>query len=248
MAKLEGKVAVVTGASKGIGAAIAEKLAESGAAVIVNYANSKSQAESVVQRIQARGGKAKAVRADVSKPAEAQHLIAAARAEFGQVNILVNNAGVYDFRPLAEIDEAHYDRIFDLNVKGLLFATQAAVNSFDGNGGSVINISSLASLNAIPRSSVYSATKAAVDSVTRTLAAELGPRNIRVNSILPGPVETPGTHAMAEWDAFRADFVPRTPLGRVGQPDDIANVAVFLASGEAGWITGQVIPVAGGLR
>lgn len=248
MAKLTGKVAVVSGASKGIGAAIAEKLAENGAAVIVNYATSADHAEAVVQRIKARGGKAKAVRADVSNPAEAKQLVAAALSEFGRLDILVNNAGVYEFRSIPEIDEAHFDRLFDLNVKGLLFTTQAAVNSFDGEGGSVINISSLASQLAIPQSSVYSATKAAVDSVTRTLAAELGPRKILVNSILPGPIETEGTRAMAEWDDFRANFLPRTPLGRIGQPDDIASVALFLASDEAGWITGQVIPVAGGLR
>ncbi len=248
MSKLTGKVAVVTGASKGIGAAIAEKLAENGAAVIVNYATSAGQAEAVVQRIKSRGGKAKAVQADVSKPAAAKKLVEAALAEFGRVDILVNNAGVYEFRSLSEIEEAHFDRMFDLNVKGLLFTTQAAANAFDGNGGSVINISSLASQLAIPQSSVYSATKAAVDSVTRTLAAELGPRNILVNSILPGPVETEGTRAMAEWDDVRANFLPRTPLGRIGQPDDIASVALFLASDEARWVTGQVIPVAGGLR
>ena len=248
MGKLTGKVAVVSGASKGIGAAIAEKLAEHGAAVVVNYAKSADGAKAVVERIQSRGGKAKAVRADVSKAAEAKKLIADSIAAFGRLDILVNNAGVYEFRPLPEIDEEHFDRIFDLNVKGLLFTTQAAVNSFDGKGGSVINISSLASQLAMPQSSVYSATKAAVDSVTRTLAAELGPRKILVNSILPGPVETEGTRAMAEWDNFQANVLPQTPLGRIGQPDDIANVALFLASDESGWITGQVIPVAGGLR
>ena len=248
MSMLNGKVAVVSGASKGIGTAIAEKLADHGAAVIVNYAKNAELAEAVVQRIRDRGGKAKAVQADVGSPAGARQLVDAALAEFGRVDILVNNVGVYEFRPLAEIDEAHFDRMFDLNVKGLLFATQAAANSFDGKGGTVINISSLASQLAMPQSSVYSATKAAVDSVTRTLAAELGPRKIRVNAILPGPVETEGTRALAEWEDFRAHFLPQTPLGRVGQPGDIAGVALFLASDEAGWITGQVIPVTGGLR
>jgi 3-oxoacyl-[acyl-carrier protein] reductase len=160
----------------------------------------------------------------------------------------VNNAGVYEFSPLAEISEEHFDRIFDLNVKGPLFATQAAASAFDGRGGTVINISSVASQMSIPNATVYSATKAAVDSFTRTLAAELGPKKILVNSILPGPVETEGTHALADFDAFRAEFLPRTPLGRIGQPNDIASVVSFLVSDQAAWITGQVIPVAGGLR
>ena len=248
MAKLNGKVAVVTGASKGIGAAIAQELAGEGAAVVVNYANSPGSAEAIVAKIKADGGQAKAVRADVSKPAEARQLIDAALSAFGRVDILVNNAGVYEFSPLAEISEEHYNRIFDLNVKGLLFATQAAAGAFDERGGSIINISSLASQMSVPHAAVYSATKAAVDSFTRTLAAELGPRKILVNSILPGPVETEGTHAMAGFDALSAEFVPRTPLGRIGQPNDIASVVSFLASDQAGWITGQVIPVAGGLH
>ena len=248
MAKLKGKVAVVTGASKGIGAAIAEELAQEGASVVVNYAASGAQAKEVVKRIEAAGGKAKAVRADLSKASEAKGLIDAAVAKYGKVDILVNNAGVYEFFPLPQISEEHYDRIFDLNVKGLLFTTQAAVNAFGENGGSVINISSVASLAALPAASVYSATKAAVDSITRTLAAELGPKKILVNAVLPGPVETEGTNAMAGWDQFKSDFVTRTPLGRVGQPRDIASVVAFLASDDAGWITGQVIPVAGGLR
>jgi 3-oxoacyl-[acyl-carrier protein] reductase len=248
MAKLEGKVAVVTGASKGIGAAIAQGLAKDGAAVVVNYANSPDQAEAVAARIADAGGKAKAVRADVSKPEEARRLIDEAVAAFGRVDILVNNAGVYEFAPLEEISEEHYNRIFDLNVKGLLFASQAAAGAFDGRGGSIINISSLASQMAFPTASVYSGTKAAVDSFTRTLAAELGSRKILVNSVLPGPVETEGTHAMANFDALSAEMVARTPLGRVGQPEDIASVVSFLASDESGWITGQVIPVAGGLR
>jgi len=248
MPNLKGKVAIVTGASKGIGAAIAEDLAREGASVIVNYSSSPQKAEEVVSRIKANGGSAKAVRADVSKPAEARQLIDATLAEFGRADILVNNAGVYEFRPLPEVDEAHFDRMFDLNVKGLVFATQAAVKAFGENGGTVINISSMASLAATPNGSVYSATKAAVDSVTRTLAAELGPKKILVNSVLPGPVETDGALSLSNWDEFSARLVQQTPLGRIGKPADIAKVVSFLASDDAGWITGQVIPVAGGLR
>jgi len=248
MGKLKGKVAVVSGASKGIGAAIAEQLAGEGAAVVVNYASSPDKAEALVSKIKAAGGQAKAVRADVSRANEAKQLIASAVSEFGKLDILVNNAGMYEFRPLPEINETHYNRMFDLNVKGLLFTTQAAVNAFGDRGGSIINISSIVSLGAMPATSVYSATKAAVDSITRTLSVELGPKRILVNSVLPGPVETEGTNAMAEWDQVQNQLVPQTPLGRVGQPKDIANVVTFLASDEAGWITGQVIPVTGGLR
>ncbi len=248
MARLEGRVAVVTGASKGIGAAIAEELAQQGAAVVVNYSASADGAAEVVRKIQGAGGKAKAIRADVSKPAEAQELIDAAVKEFGRVDILVNNAGVFDFKGLAQVNEEHYDRMFDLNVKGLLFTTQAAANAFDGRGGSIINISSMVSVGAVPGASVYSATKAAIDSFTRTLAAELGPKKILVNSILPGPVDTEGARSMPNWGDFQAQLIPRTPLGRIGKPRDIASVVSFLASDEAGWITGQMIPVAGGLR
>jgi len=248
MGNLTGKVAVVTGASKGIGAAIAEDLASHGARVVVNYASSRQQAEEVVSRIRSKGGEAKAVHADVSKPAEAKQLVATAVKEFGRLDILVNNAGVYEFKPLGEIGEEHFHRMFDLNVKGLLFATQAAAKAFGGDGGSVVNISSMASTGALPTTAVYSATKAAVDSFTRTLAAELGPQKVRVNSVLPGPVETEGTHSMAEFDNVVAWAVPQTPLGRVGQPRDIATVVSFLVSPDAGWLTGQVIPTAGGLR
>jgi 3-oxoacyl-[acyl-carrier protein] reductase len=248
MAKLTGKVAVVTGASKGIGAAIAMELAKDGASVIVNYSSSAAGAETVVAKIKAGGGKAKAVRADVSKPAEAKQLIDAAVSEFGRLDILVNNAGVYDFLPLQQITEEHFDRMFDLNVKGLLFATQAAAGAFGEHGGSIVNIGSVASLSPPPGGSVYSATKGAVDVITKSLAAELGPRNILVNAVLPGPVETEGAQSMAEWDQFKAMLLPRTPLGRVGQPGDIASVVSFIASEDAGWITGQIIPVAGGLR
>jgi 3-oxoacyl-[acyl-carrier protein] reductase len=214
----------------------------------VNYASSPEQAGAVVDRIKAAGGSAKAVYADLSKPGEARKLIEEAVSEFGKLDILVNNAGVYAFVPLAEISEEHYDRIFALNVKGLLFATQAAANAFGGHGGTVINISSVASLSAIPTASVYSATKAAVDSFTRTLAAELGPKGIRVNSVLPGPVDTEGTQSMPNFEQFRETFVPQTPLRRIGQPHDIATAVSFLASEDSGWITGQVIPVSGGLR
>lgn len=248
MPNLKGKVAIVTGASKGIGAAIAEDLAREGASVVVNYSSSPEKAGEIVGRIKRNGGSAKAVRADVSRPAEARQLIDAAVAEFGRADILVNNAGVYEFRPLSEVDEEHFDRMFDLNVKGLIFATQAAVKAFGENGWAVINISSMASLGATANGSVYSATKAAVDSVTRTLAAELGPKKILVNSVLPGPVETDGALSLSNWDEFSARLVQQTPLGRVGKPTDIARVVSFLASNDAGWITGQVIPVAGGLR
>lgn len=248
MAKLNGKVAVVTGASKGIGAAIAQELAKDGAAVVVNYASSAQGADAVVSKIKAAGGKAKAVGADVSKPAEAKKLIDSAVAEFGRVDILVNNAAVYEFRPLPEITETHFDRMFDLNVKGLLFTTQAAAAAMGQQGGAIINIGSMASLSTPPGGSVYSASKAALDALTRSFAAELGPRKILVNAVLPGPVETEGTQSMPNWDQFKSMMLPRTPLGRIGQPHDIATVVSFLASEDAGWITGQIVPVAGGLR
>jgi 3-oxoacyl-[acyl-carrier protein] reductase len=249
MAKLAGKVAVVTGASKGIGAAIAQDLAAHGASVIVNYASSAQGAEAVVAKIKAAGGKAKAVKADVSNPAEAKRLVDAAVAEFGRLDILVNNAGVYEFLPLPLITEQHFDRMFNLNVRGLLFATQAAAAAFDEQGGSVINIGSMASQAPPPGGSVYSATKAALDAITRSLAAELGPRKILVNAVLPGPVETEGVQAMGNGGGdFIAQLVSRTPLGRIGQPRDIATIVSFLASGDAGWITGEIIPASGGLR
>jgi len=247
MARLAGKVAVVTGASKGIGAAIAERLGKEGASVIVNYASSAAQAEAVVKKVQAAGGKAKAVRADVSNREEAKKLIAAAVSEFGKLDILVNNAGTYEFIPLADITEEHFDHTFNLDVKGVLFTTQAAANAFDGNGGSVVNISSLASVAAAATASVYSAAKAAVDSITRTLGAELGPKKIRVNSVLPGIVETEGTANMKNFEQFRDLMLPRTPLGRAGTPSDIASVVAFLVSDDAAWITGQMIQAAGGL-
>jgi 3-oxoacyl-[acyl-carrier protein] reductase len=248
MGKLTGKVALVTGASKGIGAAIAEDLAKQGAAVAVNYASSAQGAQAVVDKIKKAGGKAKALRADVSKPEEAKQLIDDTVKEFGRLDILVNNAGVYEFAPLAEVNEKQFDRMYDLNVKGLLFATQAAARAFGDSGGTVVNVSSVAATMAPPNGSVYSSTKGAVDVLTRSLASELGPKKIRVNSVLPGPVETEGTAALtSEWEQLQAYLVPRTPLGRVGKPDDIAPVVSFLASDDAKWITGETIKAAGGL-
>jgi 3-oxoacyl-[acyl-carrier protein] reductase len=188
------------------------------------------------------------VHADVSKPGEAKQLMDAAVTEFGRFDILVNNAAVYEFLPLEQITETHFDRMFNLNVRGLLFATQAAAGAIGERGGSIINIGSMASQSPPPGGSVYGATKAALDAITRSLSAELGPRKILVNAVLPGPVETEGAQSMANWDQFKTQLLPRTPLGRIGQPRDIATVVSFLASEDAGWITGQIIPVAGGLR
>jgi 3-oxoacyl-[acyl-carrier protein] reductase len=248
---LTGKVAVVTGASKGIGAAIATQLAAAGAAVVVNYASSKEGAERIVTAITSHGGKAIAVKADVAKSAEIERLFAETNAAFGRLDILVNNAGVYEFAPLDGITEAHFHKQFDINVLGLLLASQEAAKRFGSEGGSIINISSVVSTLAPPNAAVYSATKAAVDAVTKSLATELGPRKIRVNAINPGLVETEGTHtagvAAAESD-FRKDAERTTPLGRIGQPDDIASVAVFLASPDAAWITGETLRAAGGRR
>jgi 3-oxoacyl-[acyl-carrier protein] reductase len=248
MPDLKGKVAIVTGASKGIGAAIAEKLAASGAAVVVNYAKSASEAESLVSRIRKGGSRAVAVQADLSQPAEAEKLFKRALQEFGRVDVLVNNAGTYEFLPLSGIQEDHYNRLFDLNVKGLLFASQQAAAAFADNGGSIINISSVVSVSPKANASVYSATKAAVDALTKSLAAELGPRKILVNSILPGVTETEGFHASPAADNFRNYAMAQTPLGRIGQPQDIAGVVAFLASDDAKWITGQLISVSGGLQ
>jgi len=248
MGKLTGKVALVTGASKGIGAAIAEDLAKQGATVAVNYASSAQGAETVVNKIKTAGGKAKALQGDVSKPAEAKRLIDATVKEFGKLDILVNNAGVYEFSPLGDVTEKQFDRLFGVNVKGLLFTTQAAVKAFGDKGGSVINIGSVASQAPPPGGSVYSATKGAVDVITKALAAELGPKKILVNAVLPGPVETEGAASLGDWDQFKAMLIPRTPLGRIGQPRDVATVVSFLASEDAGWITGQILETAGGLR
>ena len=248
---LEGKVAVVTGASKGIGAAIAKHLAAAGAAVVVNYAASKEGAERVVAEIKSAGGKAIAVKADVAKKAEVEKLFSETQTAFGHVDVLVNNAGIYEFAPLEAITETHFHKHFDINVLGLLLASQEAAKRFGADGGSIINISSIVSTLAPPSASVYSATKAAVDAITRSLAAELGPRKIRVNAINPGLVETEGTLtagiAGPESD-FRKDAEKTTPLGRIGQPNDIGPVAVFLASSDSAWVTGELLRAAGGRR
>lgn len=248
---LEGKVAVVTGASKGIGAAIAKDLAAAGAAVVVNYAASKEGAERVAAEIKSAGGKAIAVKADVAKKAEVEKLFSDTQTAFGKLDVLVNNAGIYEFAPLEAITEAHFHKHFDINVLGLLLASQEAAKRFGPTGGSIINISSIVSTLAPPSASVYSATKAAVDAITRSLAAELGPRKIRVNAINPGLVETEGTLtagiAGPESD-FRKDAEKTTPLGRIGQPNDIGPVAVFLASADSAWVTGETLRAAGGRR
>lgn len=246
--KLNGKVAVVTGASKGIGAAIAQHLADAGAAVVVNYASSKAGAEKVVAEIAGKGGRAVAAQADVSQPADIARLFAETKQAFGRVDVLVNNAGIYEFGALEEVTPEHFHRQFNLNVLGLILATQEAVRHFE-DGGSVINISSVVATSAPANTSVYSATKAAVDAVTRSLAQELGPRNIRVNAINPGLVETEGTHAQGIPDSeFRTQVQSQTPLGRIGQPHDIGPAAVYFASADSAWVTGQTLHVAGGYR
>lgn len=247
--KLLGKVAVVTGASKGIGASIALHLAAEGAAVVVNYSSSKSGADRVVSEIVGSGGKAVAVQADVSKESDVQRLFAETKKALGRVDILVNNAGIYEFAPLEEITAEHFHKQFNLNVLGLLFATQQAAKLFGPDGGSVINISSVVSEVAFPGASVYSATKGAVDAITMTLAKELGPKKIRVNAVNPGMVETEGTHAagIANGD-MQTQYEAQAPLGRIGQPNDIATAVVFLASSDASWITGETLLVAGGYR
>ncbi|CDM61000.1 MULTISPECIES: glucose 1-dehydrogenase [Rhizobium] len=248
MGKLAGKVAVVTGGSKGIGAAIAKALAAEGAQVVVNYASSKAGADAVVQTITAAGGKAIAVQGDVSKAEQAHGLVDAAVKEFGQLDVLVNNSGVYEFAPIEQVTEEQYRRMFDVNVLGVLLSTQAALKHL-GEGGSVINISSAATSLAPPASSVYTGTKGALDSITSVLANELGPRKIRVNAILPGIVETEGTHTAGFIGSdFERSAVTQTPLGRIGQPDDIAGVAVFLASDDARWLTGERLVASGGFR
>jgi 3-oxoacyl-[acyl-carrier protein] reductase len=245
--KLDNKVAVVTGASKGIGAGIAKHLAAEGAAVVVNYSSSKEGADKVVDEITKRGGKAVAVQADVAKKKDIERLFAETKKAFGRLDILVNNAGVYEFLPLEKVTEEHFHRHFDINVLGLLLAIQEATEYFGADGGSVINISSSASSSAPPTASVYSATKAAVDTITKSLAKELGPRNIRVNVINPGMVETEGLHAAGFVGSdFQKMFESQSPLGRIGQPDDIAPAVVFLASSDARWITGETLVVSGG--
>lgn len=247
--KLAGKVAVVTGASKGIGAAIAKHLAAEGAAVIVNYASSKTGADKVVAEITSSGGQAVAVQSDVAKKADIDRLFAETKKAFGRLDILVNNAGIYEFSPLDGITEEHFHKQFNLNVLGLVLASQAAVGLFDSAGGSIVNISSIVSTLAFPNAAVYSGTKGAVDAITRSLATELGPRNIRVNAIRPGMVETEGTHAAGiEESEMQKQVLAGTPLGRLGKPDDIASAAVFLASAGSSWITGETLIIAGGSR
>jgi 3-oxoacyl-[acyl-carrier protein] reductase len=247
--KLAGKVALVTGASKGIGAAIAEALAEAGASVVVNYASSKEGAERVVAEITARDGKAVAVQADVAKKADVQRLFAQTKAAFGRLDVLVNNAGIYEFAPLEEVTPEHFHRLFDLNVLGLLLTTQEAVKYFGRDGGSVVNVSSVVSTYGTPNGSVYSATKAAVDAVTRSLAKELGPRKIRVNSINPGMVDTEGYRAAGIGESdMRKQVEALTPLGRIGQAQDIAPAVVYLASADSAWVTGETLYISGGFR
>ena len=249
MAKLTGKVAVVTGASKGIGAGIAKELAAHGASVVVNYASSKEGADKVVAEIVSAGGTAVAIGGSVAKPAEIDSLFAAAKNAYGRVDILVNNAGVYGFTPLEGITEEEIDRQYDVNVKGLLLATKAAVALFPAEGGSIINIGSVVSEQGNPGAAIYSGTKGAVDSITRTLAKELGPKNIRVNAVNPGITSTEGVQTAGFLGGpMEQQMVERTPLGRIGQPDDIASVVAFLASEDARWITGSLLQVAGGLR
>lgn len=246
--KLTGKVAVVTGASKGIGAAIARQLAADGASVVVNYASSKSGADKVVSDITTQGGKAIAVQGDMAKKSDIERLFAETKKAYGHLDVLVNNAGVYDFKPLDQITEEHFHKQFDLNVLGLILATQEAAKHFNSSG-SVINISSVVATSPAPGGAVYSATKAAVDAVTKSLAKELGPRNIRVNSLNPGMIETEGLHAAGIKDSdFEKQIAAQTPLGRIGQPHEIATVASFLASADSGWVTGETFHVAGGFR
>ncbi len=249
MSTLTGKIAVVTGASKGIGASIAEHLAAAGASVVVNYSTSKTGADAVVGRITAKGGKAIAVQGDVSKHADIVSLFAKTKETYGKLDILVNNAGIFEFLPLEAITPEHFHKQFNLNVLGLLLTTQEAVKLIGPEGGSIINISSIVGPMPSPTGSVYSATKASVDAITVALAGELGPKKIRVNSVNPGMVETEGLHAVgiAESD-FRKHVEATTPLGRIAQPADIAKAVVFFASDDAGWVTGQTLIVAGGAR
>ena len=249
MRKLEDKVAIVTGASKGIGASIAKHLAAEGAAVVVNYASSREGADRVVAEIVRAGGRAIAIQADLAKPADVDRLFAETAKAFGRLDVLVNNAGIYEFRPLEDITPEHFHKHFDVNVLGVLLASRAAVKHFGPAGGSIINISSGATRLTPANSAVYSATKAAVEAITGVLAKELGPRRIRVNAVLPGVVLTEGVRAggFDEGD-FRKEMEARTPLGRIGQPEDIAPAVVFLAAEDSAWITGESLLVAGGLR
>jgi 3-oxoacyl-[acyl-carrier protein] reductase len=247
--KLNGKVAVVTGASKGIGAGVAKQFAAEGASVVVNYASAKQDADRVVDEISKRAGKAIAIQASVAKKTEVDRLFTETEKAFGKIDILVNNAGVYEFMPLEEATEKQFHRMFDTNVLGILLVTQEALKHFNAEGGSIINIGSLASSLTPPTGVIYNATKGAVDAITRTLAKELGARKIRVNSINPGMVVTEGavTGGYTEGD-MRKTFESLTPLGRIGQTEDIAPAAVFFASPDSEWITGETLRIAGGLR
>jgi len=245
--KLADKVAIVTGASKGIGAAIAKRLAAEGAAVVVNYSSSQADADEVVGEITSQGGRAIAVQANASKQADIERLFAESKKTFGQLDILINNAGIYEMLPLGQITAEHFHRQFDLNVLGLILTTQEAIKHFGPDGGSIVNTSSIVSTFSPPGGAVYNATKSAVDGLTRTFAKELGKRKIRVNSVNPGPIETEGTHSAGIVDKFKT-YAAVTPLGRIGQPEDIAPAVVFLASPDSGWITGETLYATGGLR
>ena len=251
MGKLTGKVAVVTGASKGIGAAIAERLAADGASVAINYATSKEDAEALAERIRGNGGKAKAIHADIGNPSQAKAFVDAAVKEFGRLDILVNNAGKFHIGPIGTVDEADVRSLFAVNVDGPIFATQAAASYFSTEGGRVINVSSIAATHPLPGLSVYSATKAALDALTRVWAAELGPRGVTVNAVAPGAVDTAmlkaATPRMGGEEAVKG-MVARTPLGRLGTTSDVADVVAFLASPDARWVTGQVVEVSGGIN
>jgi 3-oxoacyl-[acyl-carrier protein] reductase len=249
MKKLENKVAVITGASKGIGAGIAKHLAAAGASVVVNYASDKAGADKTVAAITVNGGKAIAVQGSVSNEADVTRLFDETQKAFGAVDILVNNAGVYKFGGIEEITTADFNTQFNTNVLGMLLTTQGAVKNFNTNGGSIINIGSVVSNIAPPGSSIYTATKGAVDAITHVLAKELGGKKIRVNSINPGMVETEGTHAAGFIGSdFEAETVRTAPLGRIGQPDDIADIAVFLSSEDSRWLTGEILLASGGVR
>jgi 3-oxoacyl-[acyl-carrier protein] reductase len=247
--KLAGKVAIVTGASKGIGAAIAKQLAAEGASVVVNYASSKTGADKVVAEITSAGGKAVAVQGDVARKADIERLFAETKETFGQLDVLVNNAGIYEFAPLEQITEEHFHKQFNLNVLGLLLTTQEALKHFNPAGGSIINLSSVVSTWTPPNGSVYSATKAAVDAVTGSLAKELGARKIRVNAVRPGMVETEGTRTAGITESdMRKQYEAQASLGRIGQPQDIATAVTFLASSDSSWITGETLLISGGFR
>ena len=248
MSELTGKVAIVTGASKGIGAAIAQAFAAAGAAVAVNYRSGKADAERVVGEIEKAGGHAAAIQGDVAKRADVARIFAETQQRLGRPSILVNNAGVYNFGPIEGVTEEDFHRQFDTNVLGAIFAIQEAVKAFDAAGGSIINVSTIASVNPVPNSTVYAASKSAIDAITRAAAGELAGRNIRVNAIAPGMVETEGFAAAGLSEDSAKALGVGMPMGRIGRPDDIARVALFLASDQAGWVTGERISVSGGQR